>query len=270
MISSLIQWLLGGRAHLDAPADFDALKADLQAMALPAVALTFDKDDAVGPAPHSSIGGAPSLPSPDDWPMAGDRPYLFLAQINYAEMPAIEGYPTSGLLSIFVLEDDLFGCDFPSRAQKNFVTRFIPDPSPLKRVPPPAETEYDMYGNGLRKNGARLTGRACDGLPGSVILAVETLLRDLTPADADTMYDWLADQRPASVYYGGHPDFVQYDIRAAGAPETRVLLQQGHHWRKDRDWEICWGDAGEATFLIAPEDLKAQAFEKSLFNWDCG
>lgn len=270
MISSFIQRLLGGRVHLDPPADLEALRKDLCAMALPAVALDFEGSDGVGPDPHSSIGGAPSLASPDDWPMENDRPYLFLAQINYAEMPRIEGFPASGLLSVFVRDEDVQGCDFPSRNQTGFVTRFTPDPSGLTRVSVPGATEYDMYGQALRASGARLTGRACDGLPGPAIAAVETLLRDLTATQADEMYDWLADRRLATVYYGGHPDFVQYDIRPEGAPETRVLLQQGHHWRKERDMEICWGDAGEATFLIAPDDLDAQRFDRSIYNWDCG
>lgn len=276
MISDFLKRLLGGRAHLDDPetpaADLNAIRADLTAMTLPAVALAFDPEDPVGEDPHSSIGGAPSLASPDDWPMHDGKPMLFLAQINYADMPPIDGYPTSGLLAIFVPDDDLNGCDFPSRDQAGFVTLYTADPSGLTRIPPPAETEFDPYGTSLRATGARLRGSLTAGLPSPTIPAVEEMIKDLSDRQADEICDWLATSPGTAVYYGGHPDFVQYDIRPKGAPETRVLLQQGYTYvpGADRDWQICWGDAGEATFLISPGDLAALQFGRSIYNWDCG
>ena len=30
-----------------------------------------------------------------------------------------------------------------------------------------------------------------------------------------------------------------------------------------------FGDAGEAQFMISPDDLAARAFEKAVWNWDC-
>ena len=93
LVSNLIKRLLGGKAHLDTTsgAEIDAIRARLAAMARPAVALSFDKDGAVRADAHSSIGGPPSLPSAADWPLEGGTPMLFLAQINYADMPALAG-----------------------------------------------------------------------------------------------------------------------------------------------------------------------------------
>ncbi len=276
MISDFLKRLLGGRAHLEraAPpaAHLDAIRAELTAMALPAVALSFGPDDPVGDDPHSSIGGAPSLATPDDWPMQDGKPMLFLAQINYGDMPPLDGYPASGLLTIFVPDNDLNGCDFPSREQTGFVTRYTADPSSLTRVAPPAETEFDPYGKSLRATGSRLRGALTTGLPSPTIQAVEEIMKDLPNEQADEICDWLAARPGTAVYYGGHPDFIQYDIRPKGAPETRVLLQQGytHVPGADRDWQICWGDAGEATFLISPMDLAAHRFERCVYNWDCG
>lgn len=270
-MSNLIKSLLGGKAHLaaSAAAEIDAVRARLEAMVRPAVALSFDKDSAVRADAHSSIGGAPSLPSAADWPVEAGRPMLFLAQINYAEMPTLAGYPGTGLLSFFVADDGESGCDFPSRDQSRFVTRYFEAPDALIRVPPPGEPELDMYGAHLRRDGAPLTGLAVTGYPTSALPEVERLVRDLSPEDADEICDWLIDGRPATLYYGGYPDFNQYDIRPSGAPETAVLLQQGHHYDRDRGWEICWGDAGEASFLIAPGDLADRQFARSIYTWDC-
>lgn len=280
MISDLIKRLLGGRAHLgametpgidaDERAEITALKESCTSMAKPAVALTIDQENPVRADAHSSIGGAPSLPSPDDWPHAFDRPMLFLAQINYAEMPPIPGYPTSGLLLVFVADEDIFGCGFPSRDQANFVTRFYDDPSALIRVPLPAEPTIDMYSDVLRQKGAPLTGEKSTALPTGILTGIEKQIRNLSDAGGEEVWDWLAASKPGEIYYGGYPDFVQYDIRAEGDPETNVLLQQGYFRRPNsRDWEICWGDAGEATFLIAPDALATRNFDAAIYNWDC-
>lgn len=52
----------------------------------------------------------------------------FLFQINYAEMPHIPGYPDSGLLSVFVQDEDIFCCGFPSVDQKGFRSMYYSDP----------------------------------------------------------------------------------------------------------------------------------------------
>jgi|GEM_PF-5789512 len=186
MIPGFLKMLLGGQTHVDtshdhdhSPADLDAIRAELTAMALPAIALSFDPGDRVGDNPHSSIGGAPSLSSPQAWPRQGDQPMMFLAQINYAEMPPLDGYPADGLLSIFVTDDDLNGCDFPSRNQKGFVTLYTPDPNDLIRVPSPTEHEYDPYGSALRRSGARLRATPSTGLPSSTTDVVDTILKNL-------------------------------------------------------------------------------------------
>lgn len=280
MISDLIKRLFGGRGHLEAienpkisadeRAEIEALKESFTAMAKPAVALTIDHENPVRADAHSSIGGAPSLPSSDDWPQAIDRPMLFLAQINYAEMPPIPGYPTSGLLTIFVADEDIFGCGFPSRDQTNFVTRYYEDPNALVRVPLPAEPTIDMYSDALRQKGAPLTGAETSALPTGVLMGIEKQIRNLSDNGGEEVWDWLAATKPGEVYYGGYPDFVQYDIRAEGDSETEVLLQQGYFRASNsRDWEFCWGDAGEATFLIAPNELAKRNFEAAIYNWDC-
>ena len=272
MISDLLRRILGGRAHIEEsdPEDLEKARAKLAAMAKPAVALTIGKGAPVGDDPHSSIGGRPSLPPGAPWPVdESGKAMLFLAQINYGDMPPIPGFPVEGLLSVFVADDGQYGCDFPSRDQAQFLTRYHSDPSGFQRAENIPKPSGDPYGRALRAEGAPLVGKAVEGLPSCVLPVAEAIIKALTESDADELCDWLIDRRPDTIYYGGYPDFIQYDIRDEGAPETEVLLQQGHHYDRDRAWEVCWGDAGEATFLLSPADLAARRFENVLYNWDC-
>lgn len=274
MLSDFFKKLLGGAKvppssmETSSAEDAEALKMRILDLAKPAVALELDRSAPVRDDPHSSLGGPPSLPGREHWPISDDKPMLFIAQINYAEMPPLDGYPTKGLLSIFVEEADIFGCGFPSRHQTGFVTRYVEDPSSLVRVPVPSTPEFDMYTNGLRQRGAPMTGTLSRGLPSSTLPEISRKTYDLTMEDGDRISMWLADNRPSALYYGGHPQFVQDDPRPRGAEQTEVLLQQGF-LIEDRQSIICWGDAGEATFLISPEALSQRAFERSIYTWDC-
>lgn len=63
--------------------------------------------EALSPAPlgASRLGGWPDLPADVSWPQWQERPMAFLAQINLAEMHAIEpdlGLPKTGVLSFFL------------------------------------------------------------------------------------------------------------------------------------------------------------------------
>ncbi len=87
----------------------------------------------------------------------------------------------------------------------------------------------------------------------------------------DSFYEALTAAKPAIIYYGGHPDFTQEDFRREDddLKLTEVLLQLGFILDREDGVEICWGDAGEACFLIAKDDLAAKRFDRVAYNWDC-
>ena len=75
------------------------------------------------------------------------------------------------------------------------------------------------------------------------------------------------DQEVGTHWIGGHPDFVQGDIREYHADTRhldRVLLHLGC------DDDINLGDAGMLNVMISSEDLKACNFQKAKLTWDCG
>ncbi len=62
---------------------------------------------------ESKVGGQPYLPKNAAWPCAPDgKELFFLAQINFAEVPQLAPFPTSGIVQFFINNDDLYGMDF--------------------------------------------------------------------------------------------------------------------------------------------------------------
>ncbi|SUC47705.1 Domain of uncharacterised function (DUF1963) [Providencia stuartii] len=62
----------------------------------------------------------PYLPLGSDFPVDSDGiPLKLLAQINFAQMPPLENYPTTGLLQFFIGGDDLYGADFDDLQTQN-------------------------------------------------------------------------------------------------------------------------------------------------------
>ena len=77
----------------------------------------------------SRVGGLAFVT--DDYPEPRDSDgnrMIFLAQLNLAKLPPLEGYPTEGLLQFFIADDDLLGLEYNKLAggSGSFVVRLIP------------------------------------------------------------------------------------------------------------------------------------------------
>ncbi len=59
----------------------------------------------------SKVCGTPYLPEHAPYPYYGGRPMFFIAQFNFSELEPLPGFPTVGLLQLFVPEDDGWGMD---------------------------------------------------------------------------------------------------------------------------------------------------------------
>ena len=236
---------------------------------VPATALVVERDKGIPVGPVSSIGGAPSMPRGAAWPKCKDqRPMVFLAQINFAEMPPLQSFPEQGVLQFFVKDEDVFGL-----LNNDFQVLYHNDLDALERRSAPA-VENTPFGHRLHSEGAILKGSLATGQPSFGCWQVEEYMEKLEDADAsDEVFDALEDAfemtRPSAHYLGGHPAFDQGDVRGDdGRDLSAVLLQMGHQLDDD-DWEVCWGDAGQATFLVTENDLRRKDFSKVLYNWDC-
>jgi uncharacterized protein YwqG len=99
---------------------------------------------------ESKVGGQPYLPKGMPWPTAPDgRALFFLAQINFAETPALEPFPKKGIVQFFINDDDLYGMDFddgenPDTFRVLFHAEVKEDATQLQTKSPPTEWEEEL------------------------------------------------------------------------------------------------------------------------------
>jgi uncharacterized protein YwqG len=243
---------------------------------LPAIDL-----EPAGPAPATPagtrIGGPVWLATGEAWPAdAGGRPMSFLAQVDFAELPPLPDYPTSGVLQFFIARDDLYGANFekPEAGKFRVIWReTMGGPGKLHFGRPSGDHGIDDYSplaDATVARGIALKPKRTDQFPSvESWLAerdLETLLNDRTKGDR--IYDFAEKQNELAVqghHVGGHPGFTQSDWRAAKPYQDvdRVLLNL---WSDDH---IMWGDSGQGQFMIRREDLLKRDFSKIFYQWDC-
>lgn len=243
---------------------------------------------------QSKIGGMPYMPV--DFPYPHDetvelenRPLRFLAQINFEEMPPLEGFPTSGILQFYLADGDAYGMNFEELTlQKAFrliyhdrVQTDIPLQDVLPEMPESSESpekttfpvndelrirfnvsEMAMGGGDFRFD--RLFLEAYNKLNPEAKL---TTLERVPEKIMDEVYDSLDT---GGSHISGYPAFTQIDPREYYEVfrEHTVLLLQIDSVETD-DYSVQWGDGGVCHFFIRPEDLLKKDFSDVVYSWDC-
>ncbi|MGQ7829650.1 YwqG family protein [Altererythrobacter sp. Z27] len=281
--------LIGGAAATAEPAEIDLsndpsilqFRAWQEAHALPAVALIPE-----GEAPRASggsrIGGAVWLAEGEAWPLDRARkPMVFLAQVDFAEMPPLPDYPTSGVLQFFISRTgDLYGMDFEKPENGDFRVIYrevINERGRLVFGSTKGILKFDDYTPIFPETiakGVRLVPYATLHKPSTDSWLMERDAAQLPSANEKDAWDRIykyADSRSIEDGFGqsrvgGHPEFTQNDwrIRPEYQDVDRVLLQL---WTDDEN--LMWGDSGQGQFMIRREDLLKRDFSKVFYQWDC-
>lgn len=238
---------------------------------------------------NSKLGGVPYLPQGFAYPCnaKGGKPLKLLAQLNFAELPVLEGFPDQGILQFYIAyqeDDDVFGLDFNNAiSQKGFRVIYhkdiVSDEGQLQ-TPPQMEECEDIYFpfSGVFK----LTGEKKERQMSTEDFRFEKrfmkLYHEYVSKESKQLFDlpeeeldYVFDKIDATGHWmGGYPSFAQADPREykKDFEDYSVMLIQ-IDTDGDGDNEIIWGDCGVANFFITPEQLAARDFSKVLFNWDC-
>ena len=247
---------------------------------------------------ESKFGGFPFVPLGGAIPTNAEGNQLaLLAQINCAQLPENNMYPSDGWLQIWCLEDEMYGfCSDTIQPETNQKVLYIPagtQGEPLERV----VAMYQPYGNEecplwfINEQGAIWGMRLSFTHGQQGITYSDGRFRDLFldrwnkryPEQAvENFYDLpdeifenvvdIHDGSDCAHQLGGYPYFTQYDPRYERdstelTKYTEVLFQIDSQF--DTKWDMCWGDAGVRNFFISREDLEALDFSDVLYNFDC-
>ncbi|MCM1524483.1 MAG: YwqG family protein [Ruminococcus sp.] len=240
----------------------------------------------------SKLGGTPYMPKNFIYPVGRTgiyrgRPLRLLCQLNFEELPHVEGFPEKGILQFFCScgdEEAVYGLGTDRDGWRViYHENIITDMSMLKSaedIPKFDKGEdFPFKGQFVLKAGKLFMCRptaadirferefikAYNDVMGTKITFLDVYEGKF--ADGQTVYDMYDAVKNSLTCIGGYPDFTQQDPRTP-SDDRRVLLFQLESQRVNGR-EIMWGDMGVGNFFISPEDLKNRDFSRVLFNWDC-
>jgi uncharacterized protein YwqG len=227
------------------------------------------------PLTKSKFGGDILLPRNIAYPTDSQGQRMFpLAQLNFSEIPPLEGYPQKGWLQFYTGINDIYGLDFDNPTlQKDFRILFfeelnendvhtdtMPDESMYEHSP--VITQHALSFS-LQDDYVGIYDIRFHGMFGKSPSDFEDEFGEQVSLVQDDLDKYFSG---AGHKIGGYAYFTQDDPRNADKPfSDYILLLQidsiGDH--------IMWGDVGVANFFIHPDRLKAKNFSSVIYNWDC-
>lgn len=231
----------------------------------------------------SKLGGMPYFPK-DYPPDVFYRPYpqavhatpwpkdattgkelLLLLQLNFEEMPSLPGFPTKGILQLFVNEKNWYNLDRGLHAV--YHPYVMTDPAALF-------SDFDVSTDAFRVPATSITfHRDNEYITPSDHRFHGKSFEPLQHGKLWVDYLNLTDHR-----YSDHPD-VGYGRNKIGGYHYSQNAQDPRASKPD--WEdsvllvqfqdyasLSWGDGGSAQFFIKRNDLEQLNFHNLLFHWD--
>jgi uncharacterized protein YwqG len=233
---------------------------------------------------QSKFGGLPYLPKGFEYPKTCDGKYLFLlAQLNFDEIPPLDGFPDRGILQFYIADHDLYGLDFgnyanvdnPAVEQKFKIIYFAQPDLQVENI----ITNYDFL-----PQPEYFPVNGCCGLQFTKkyapISTNDYQFTELLGSEIDELFmnpeiedEYLEISQAFGHKIGGYPDFTQQDVRKYSSNSEQkqkldiLLLQMDTDCNETVD--IMWGDTGVGNFFIDESALRKLDFSKVLYNWDC-
>ena len=259
----------------------EEILAELEHTKLPCVRITPEPDEIPGPT-DSKFGGDYYLPA------GAEAPEMeFLAQINFAQVPALEGFPGKGLLQFFLCtEDEKFEdfigdrlAFFPDSGffQVRWYPEVLAGGSAHPDIVPKERWAMEKITGSMRFEPTEETASISADDEGrfvadlgyqEAVVNMDTFLGDeegYDLGDCGGVNDFFWDFGNWGIKLGGHPSLRYTDIRLndRSFQDYTVLLFQ-------LDLTALPSAEAEADtfcFFIKPEDLKACRFDDILLTW---
>ncbi len=222
---------------------------------------------------ESKVGGQPYLPKGTPFPTAPDgRELVFLAQVNFADMPRLEPFPEHGIVQFYINDDDLYGMDFDDGENPDsFRVLFFPIPVPDESALQTRfiqRDDYDLLPHHPEVSHPLVFERAEEVAPITDYRFWQTFgtgfFQQFGEQEWDVQDAFGRAVRSQGHKVGGYAFFTQDDPRRADDP--MLLLFQ---LDSDEGMDLMWGDMGVGHFFIREKDLAARNFSRVLYDWDC-
>lgn len=244
---------------------------------------------------QSKFLGRPYLPKFADFPRTSQGEYLYLlAQINFAEAPALSDFPSKGILQFYLANKTGYGLgyDRSTRQQDGFRVIYHSEPTMDKSklmtdfsfMPSPWDEDYDgmpfdVRSKYLQKSDSclALTFQRKAMTIGPQDYRYEAVigcdLYDFTSNSDDREIDCVMNDYGEMFHghrLGGYPTFTQLDPRTyiKKEEEPYILLLQVDS-EDNNKIDIRWGDLGICNFFIKQSALNRLDFSDVLYYWDC-
>ncbi|MEG4304600.1 YwqG family protein [Microcoleus sp. D3_18a_C4] len=234
---------------------------------------------------QSKFGGFPYLPKGFEYPKTCDGKYLFLlAQLNFDEIPPLDGFPDRGILQFYIADDEPYGLEFGNSAdvdnptvEDRFKIMYFPQPDfKVENI----ITNYDF----LPEPELFPISGCCSLQFTKKYAPISTSDYQCTEILGSEIDELFMNQEIEDEYLkigsfcghkiGGYPDFVQNDVREYSSKCDREHKSDILLFQMDSDCndtvDIMWGDVGIGNFFIDELALRQLDFSKVLYNWDCG
>lgn len=228
---------------------------------------------------QSHFGFRPMLPIGFTYPTdAFHHPLYPLAQINFREMPFLEGFPSTGYLQFYISGTaDVYGLDFNNQqSQKDFRVLYFEEHEVANFQTDFSFLKFDIKEYKLPSYKPHyLRFESKEEFPGGEDIHyeafakryLEPIAKLYTSIEEDLLFEVSFCLGNIGHRLGGYAYFTQTDPRGyLNSPFKDYILL----FQMATDDEIMWGDAGVANFFIHPNDLAKKDFSKVLYNWDCG
>ncbi|MGB7894556.1 MAG: YwqG family protein [Microcoleus sp.] len=233
---------------------------------------------------QSKFGGFPYLPKGFEYPKTCDGKYLFLlAQLNFDEIPSLDGFPDRGILQFYIADDDLYGLNLDNSANADNHTiedqfKIIYFPQPNFKVEN-IITNYDFL-----PQPESFPVNGCCGLQFTKKYApISTSDYQFTQILGSEIEELFMNSEIEDEYreishsfghkIGGYPYFTQDDARKYSNTSEQKQKLDILLFQMDTDAnetvDIMWGDSGVGNFFIDESALRELDFSKVLYNWDC-
>jgi uncharacterized protein YwqG len=243
---------------------------------------------------QSKMGGYPYMPPNFEYPLdVQGKKMILIAQINFAEVPPLENFPTEGILQFFITNNDRLGMHDEYKegvlTQKHF--RVLYHPTIDARQPESVLTDIPTSSPA---NAAIFVTQACaltfekktefvpaHGFDAKLCFGgydlEEYISEELFPELDYQEVEELSEQYKAANgeeflddTLGGYAYVIQGDIRNYHKSHLRNYQQLLQMSTQRQAGILHFASAASAHLFIAPEDLKKCDFSKVVYTWNCG